>query len=118
MKTFGTLEYAIDKYSGSWTWKITGVRAVMMISKLIPELWYGNGPNEVIVPDITFVATANAVLLTGATPVLVDVNNEDMNISIDSIKKSITSKTKAIMPVHWTGRICNMEKIISIAINF
>ena len=51
MKTFGTLEYAIDKYSGSWTWKITGVRAVMMVSKLIPELWYGNGPNEVIIPD-------------------------------------------------------------------
>ena len=51
MKTFGTLEYAIDKYSGSWTWKITGVRAVMMVSKLVPELWYGNGPNEVIIPD-------------------------------------------------------------------
>jgi len=51
MKTFGTLEYAIDKYSGSWTWKITGVRAVMMVSKLIPELWYGSGPNEVIIPD-------------------------------------------------------------------
>ena len=41
MKTFGTLEYAIDKYSGSWTWKITGVRAVMMVSKLIPELCMG-----------------------------------------------------------------------------
>jgi len=51
MKTFGTLEYAIDRYSGSWTWKITGVRAVMMVSKLIPELWYGSGPNEVIIPD-------------------------------------------------------------------
>ena len=51
MKTFGTLEYTIDKYSGSWTWKITGVRAVMMVSKLIPELWYGSGPNEVIIPD-------------------------------------------------------------------
>ena len=37
MTTFGTLEYAIDKYSGSWTWKITGVRAVMMISKIIPD---------------------------------------------------------------------------------
>ena len=51
MKTFGTLEYAIDKFSGSWTWKISGVRAVMMVSKLIPKLWYGNGPNEVIIPD-------------------------------------------------------------------
>ena len=51
MKTFGTLEYAIDKFSGTWTWKISGVRAVMMVSKLIPKLWYGNGPNEVIIPD-------------------------------------------------------------------
>jgi SNF2 family DNA or RNA helicase len=51
MKTFGTLEYAIDKYSGAWAWKISGVRAVMMVSKLIPKLWYGNGPNEVIIPD-------------------------------------------------------------------
>ena len=51
MTTFGTLEYAIDKYSGSWTWKITGVRAIMMISKIIPELWYGDGPNQVIIPD-------------------------------------------------------------------
>jgi len=51
MKTFGTLEYAIDKFSGSWAWKISGVRAVMMVSKLIPKLWYGNGPNEVIIPD-------------------------------------------------------------------
>lgn len=42
---------------------------------------------EVIVPDITFAATANSVLLTGATPVLADVNNDDMNISIESIKK-------------------------------
>ena len=71
--------------------------------------------DEVIVPDITFVATANSVLLTGATPVLVDVNNEDMNISIDSIKKSITSRTKAIMPVHLAGKICKMPKIRKIA---
>ena len=52
--------------------------------------------DEVIIPDITFVATANSVLLTGATPVLVDVNYDDMNISLDSIKQNITSKTKAI----------------------
>ena len=51
MKTFGTLEYAIDKFSGSWAWKISGVRAVMMVSKLIPKLWYGDGPDEVIIPD-------------------------------------------------------------------
>ena len=51
--------------------------------------------DEVIIPNITFVATANSVLYTGATPVLVDVNYDDINISIKSVEKSITKKTKA-----------------------
>ena len=51
MKTFGTLEYVLDKYSGTWAWKVTGARAVMMASKIIPETWYGDGPNEAIIPD-------------------------------------------------------------------
>jgi dTDP-4-amino-4,6-dideoxygalactose transaminase len=71
--------------------------------------------DEVIIPNITFVATANSVLLTGATPVLVDVNYDDMNISLDSIKQSITSKTKAILPVHIAGKICKMIQIKKIA---
>ena len=71
--------------------------------------------DEVIIPNITFVATANSVLLTGATPVLVDVNYDDMNISLDSIKQSITSKTKAILPVHIAGKICKMVQIKKIA---
>ena len=71
--------------------------------------------DEVIIPNITFVATANSVLLTGATPVLVDVNYDDMNISLDSIKQNITSKTKAILPVHIAGKICKMTQIKKIA---
>ena len=51
MKSFGTLEYAMDKYSGTWAWKVTGSRAVMMASKIISQLWYGDGPNEAIIPD-------------------------------------------------------------------
>ena len=51
MKSFGTLEYALDKYSGTWAWKVTGSRAVMMASKIISQLWYGDGPNEAIIPD-------------------------------------------------------------------
>ena len=71
--------------------------------------------DEVIIPDITFVATANSVLLAGATPVLADVNYDDMNISLDSIKQNITSKTKAILPVHIAGKICKMTQIKKIA---
>ena len=51
MKNFGTLEYVLDKYSRSWSWKITGIRAVNMVSRLIPQSWYGDGPDEAIVPD-------------------------------------------------------------------
>ncbi len=77
----------------------------------------GIGKNdEVLIPDMTFVATASAVLLAGATPVLVDVNDDDdLNISIKSIENSITSKTKAMIPVHFAGRSCNMKKIMEIA---
>ena len=70
--------------------------------------------DEVLVPDQTFVATANAVLLAGATPVLVDIE-DDMNISVESIKRSITSKTKAIIPVHLAGKACKIDEIKKIA---
>lgn len=48
----GILEYVMDKYSNAWSWKLTGSRAIGMVSQMIPQSWYGDGPNEVIVPDI------------------------------------------------------------------
>ena len=51
MKNFGTLEYVLDKYSQTWSWKVTGQRAVTMISKVIPQSWYGDGLHEAIIPD-------------------------------------------------------------------
>ncbi len=51
MENFGTLEYVLDKYSKTWSWKLTGQRAVNMISKLVPEAWYGENIDEVIIPD-------------------------------------------------------------------
>ncbi len=51
MKDFGTLEYVLDTYSKNWTWKLTGLRAVSMVSRVIPQAWYGDGPDEAIVPD-------------------------------------------------------------------
>jgi dTDP-4-amino-4,6-dideoxygalactose transaminase len=71
--------------------------------------------DEVIVPDLTFVASANAILVSGATPVIVDISKEDYNISISSIENSINKKTKAIMPVHFAGKPCKMNKIKAIA---
>jgi perosamine synthetase len=77
-------------------------------------LGIGKG-DEVIVPDLTFVATANAVIHSGAVPVFADVGIDDMNISVDSIKENLTSKTKAILPVHLAGNPCNMQEIMKVA---
>ena len=71
--------------------------------------------DEVIVPNITFVATANAVKLTGAKVVLVDVDKNNLSIDITSLKKSITKKTKAIIPVHISGRSGNLLNVLKFA---
>ena len=71
--------------------------------------------DEVITADFTFAATVEVIALLQLTPVLVDVNLFNMNISIDAIKKAITPKTKAIVPVHLFGRAANMEAIMEIA---
>ena len=75
----------------------------------------GIGPgDEVIVPAHTFVATASAVVNAGGTPVLVDVG-KDYNIDINKIEEAITSKTKAIIPVHLNGYMANMPRIMETA---
>jgi dTDP-4-amino-4,6-dideoxygalactose transaminase len=71
--------------------------------------------DEVITPTFTFIATAEVVALLGLTPVLVDVDFGTFNISIESLKKSITPKTKAIVPVHLFGQNADMEPILKIA---
>ena len=70
--------------------------------------------DEVITSPISFVATANAIVHVGAKPVFVDVG-EDLNINPKLIENAITKKTKAIIPVHWTGRVCQMDEIMKIA---
>lgn len=76
--------------------------------------WLGVQPgDEVIVPAYTYSATALAVLHVGATPVMVD-SNEDFNISVEGIRKAITSKTKAIIPVDIAGFPCDYEKIMAV----
>ena len=67
--------------------------------------------DEVIVPVHTFIATAFAVSLLGAKPVFADVNENDFLINADFIENKITPKTKAIIPVHLYGNVCDMEKI-------
>lgn len=71
--------------------------------------------DEVLVPTLTFTATAEVVRYLGAHPVFVDCDPNTLNIDISKIEKKITDKTKAIVPVHFAGLACDMDSIIAIA---
>ena len=88
-----------------------GTSALYMALK---ALGIGDG-DEVIVPDFTFVASANAVTWTGAKPIFVDVREDTMNLDYELIDQYLSRKTKAIMPVHIYGQCCDMVKIQTIA---
>ena len=76
----------------------------------------GIGPgDEVIVPDLTFIASANAVEMCGATPIFVDVNASDLQIKISDCHELVTPNTKAIMPVHLFGLAVNMDEVSEFA---
>lgn len=76
----------------------------------------GVGPgDEVLVPDLTFIATANAVRLTGATPVLVDIDRATLTLDPAATERAMTTRTKAIVPVHVTGRAGTLSQILSLA---
>ena len=99
-----------------------GVRHAIAVSNAtvalhLANLALGIGPgDEVIVPSLTFVATANAVGYTGATPVFADVTSEDdLCVSPDSIKAEITPRTKAITVMHFGGHLCDMPAIHDLA---
>lgn len=70
--------------------------------------------DEVIVPSMTFVATANSVVHVGATPVLVDCEPGTMLIDLDAVEAAITEKTKVVVPVHFAGRAVDMDRLIAI----
>ena len=76
----------------------------------------GIGPgDEVITSSMTFAATANAIVLAGARPVLVDCERDTLNIEVGAVERAVTNKTKAIMPVHFAGQPCAMDEILEIA---
>ncbi|HKM53180.1 MAG TPA: dTDP-4-amino-4,6-dideoxygalactose transaminase, partial [Isosphaeraceae bacterium] len=98
-----------------------GIRRVLMTPSCTAALEMAAmllnlGPgDEVIMPSFTFVSTANAVVRLGARPVFVDIRPDTLNIDDSLIEEAITEKTKAIVPVHYAGIGCEMERITAIA---
>lgn len=76
----------------------------------------GVGPgDEVITSPMTFPATANAIVHAGARPVFVDCDDRTMNIQVEALEEKITPRTKAILPIHFAGRPCEMDQLMAIA---
>ena len=71
--------------------------------------------NEVIVPAMTFASTANSIIHAGGVPVLADCERKSMNIDPADVERKITAKTRAVVPVHFAGRPCNMDALMEIA---
>lgn len=86
--------------------------AALEMAALLLDLQPGD---EVIMPAYTFVSTANAFVLRGAVPVFVDVREDTLNIDESLIEQAITSRTKAIVPVHYAGVACEMDTIMAVA---
>ena len=86
--------------------------AALEMSAILADIQLGD---EVIMPSYTFVSTANAFVLRGGVPVFVDIRPDTLNIDESLIEKAITSRTKAIVPVHYAGVACEMDTIMGIA---
>lgn len=107
-------EQAFAAYVGAkYAIAVTNATAALHLSCTVAGLGPGD---EAILPSLTFVATANAIRYTGATPVFVDIAGEhDLTISYHSIEKAINKRTRAILPVHYGGYACDMPSIMELA---
>ena len=114
-----TLGKSVDNFEKNFAKKVgakeaigvgSGTDAIFLSLKV---LGIGEG-DEVLVPTFTFYATIGAVVTTGATPVFID-SSIDFNLDVSKLEASITPKTKAIVPVHWSGKPCDMDAIDEVA---
>jgi len=106
-------ELDFAKYKGlKYSAAVNSCTAALHLSLLAAGFKHGD---EVITTPMTFCASVNAIIHAGAIPVLADVNPVTMNIDPEQVEKKITPKTKAILPVHFAGRSCDMDALLDIA---
>lgn len=108
-------EYIENKYHTPKALLTHSCTAALEMAAILAEVGPGD---EVIMPPYTFVSTANAFVLQGATPVFIDIRDDTLNLDETLIEDAITSKTKAIVPVHYAGVGCEMDTILEIAKRF
>lgn len=109
-----SFEQAFACYLGvKYAFAVTNGTAALHIAHLVAGVAPGD---EVICPSLTFVATANAIVYAGATPIFADISGlDDLNISAEDVERRITPRTKTITVMHYGGYPCDMERIMEIA---
>ena len=107
-------EQDFDAYLGGGLQVISVNSATAGLHLALESLGIGPG-DEVIVPTLTFTATAEVVRYLGAQPVFVDVDPAHMNIAVDAVAAAITPATRAIVPVHYAGLACDMDGLLALA---
>ena len=107
------LEQALSDYLGgrpvrTFTSATDGLEIALRVAKIGPG-------DEVIVPAMSFVASANVIARVGAKPVFVDVDLDSRNLLVEQVERAITSRTRAIMPVHFAGLACDLDAVYELA---
>jgi dTDP-4-amino-4,6-dideoxygalactose transaminase len=106
-------EAALSSYLGGRPVRvITSATAALEIALLAAGIGTGD---EVITPAMSFVATANVILRVGARPVFVDVDLDTRNIDLDAVEAAISPRTRAILPVHFSGLACDIDRLNALA---
>ena len=109
------------KASQAWLENTTGAKKALLSHSCTAALEMAgllagvNPGDEIIIPSFTFVSTANAFVLRGAIPVFVDVRPDTLNLNEDLIEPAITRRTRAVVPVHYAGVACEMDRINEVA---
>ncbi|MDD3672587.1 MAG: DegT/DnrJ/EryC1/StrS family aminotransferase, partial [Synergistaceae bacterium] len=106
-------EENFSKYTGA-SWSLSVNSATAGLHTVLLALGIGPG-DEVITTPMTFAATVNTIMFVGAKPVLADIDRNTLNIDPDNIEKAVTKNTKAVIPVHFAGMPCDMDRIEAIA---
>jgi len=108
-----TFEYKFkEKYDLKYSLAVNNGTAALHLALLSLDIQKGD---EVIIPSLTFIATANAVSYVGAKPIIVDIDPDTLQISVEDIKRNINKKTKAIIPVHLYGNCPDLNEIKKLA---
>ncbi|QFU10081.1 UDP-4-amino-4-deoxy-L-arabinose--oxoglutarate aminotransferase [Rhodobacteraceae bacterium THAF1] len=108
------LEKSFEEYLGGDVHALAVTSATAALHLGLDALGVGPG-DEVILPTLTFTATAEVVRYMGATPVLVDIDPATLCLSVDGVRTAITPRTKTVMPVHFAGRACDMAGLRALA---